>query len=92
MKATTPHRVRRHNSGSFAGRLEHFFPDADDRGFYELGDPSRGTEKHYKKNAIFVETIEMALYLVRTHGFEIRMRGNLTNQRNLISADKIECL
>ena len=92
MSVLTPHRVRSHDDGPFAGHLEHYFPDADDRGFYELGDPKRGNEKHHKKNAIFVETIGMALHLVRTYGFSIRMRGNLTNQRNLISADEIECL
>jgi hypothetical protein len=92
VSATTPHRVRRHSGGDFAGQLEHYFPDADERGFHELGDPKRGPEKHHKPNAIFVESIEMALHLVRTYGFSLRMRGNLTNQRNLISADKIECL
>jgi hypothetical protein len=92
MTATSPHRIRRHINGPFAGQLEHFLPDADERGMYELGDPVRGTEKHHKKNAIFVETIDMALHLVRTYGFSIRMRGNLTKQRNLISADQIECL
>ena len=89
---TTPHRVRRHETGQFVGRLEHYFPDADERGFYELGDPKIGPEKHHKKNAIFTESIEAALHLVRTYGFSIRMRGNLTNQRNLIGAADIECL
>ena len=92
MSATTPHRVRQHTEGEFAGKVERYFPDRDERGFYELGDPKRGQEKHHKANAIFVDTIEMALHLVRTYGFSLRMRGDLTNQRNLISADKIECL
>ena len=89
---TTPHRVRVHDRGKFAGRIEHYFPDTADNGLYELGDPKRGKEKHHKKNAMFAQLIEMALHLVRTYGFSIRMRGNLTNQRNLISANEIECL
>ena len=88
MTVLTPHRVRRLDDGC----LEHFFPDADANGMYELGDPARGDEKHHKKNAIFVTSIEMALHLVREYDFSIRMRGNVTGQRNLISAQKIECL
>ncbi len=88
MTVLTPHRVRRLDDG----RLEHYFPDADASGWYELGDPARGTEKHHKKNAIFVSSIEMALHLVRNYEFSIRMRGNVTGQRNLISAREIEGL
>lgn len=89
MTVRTPHRVRRHKSGAFEGRTEHYFPDADENGFYELGDPKRGGEKHHKKNAIFVSSLEMALHLVRTYGFSMRMRGDLTKQRNLISPEEI---
>lgn len=88
MTVLTPHRVRRLDDG----KLEHYFPDADGNGMYELGDPSIGIESHHKKNAIFVHSIEMALHLVRTRGFSIRMRGDVTGQRNLISAAQIECL
>ncbi|WP_140870263.1 hypothetical protein [Sphingomonas oligophenolica] len=88
MSVTTPHRVRRLASGA----LEHYFPDPDDQGMYELGDPKKGAVKHHKVNSIFVGSIEMALYLVREYGFSIRMRGNISGQRNLISADKIEFL
>jgi hypothetical protein len=72
--------------------LEHYFPDADERGFYALGDPALGLEKHHKKNAFFAESIETALHLVRTYGFSIRMRGDLTKQWNLIRRDEIQGL
>ena len=88
MSVLTPHRVRRLDDG----RLEHYFPEEDANGMYELGDPKRGSEQHHKKNAIFVGSIEMAWHLVREHGFSIRMTGNVTGQRNLISAQQIECL
>ena len=92
MGVLTPHRQRVHTAGEYAGRIEHYFPEPDGDGFYELADPACGSEKHHKKNAIFVKEIDMALHLVRTYRFAIRMRGNLTDQRNLISADEIECL
>ena len=74
------------------GRTERYLPDANDQGQFELGDPSRGDEMHHKKNAVFVNTLDMALHLVREHGFSLRMRGELTDQRNLISASQIEGL
>jgi hypothetical protein len=89
---TSPHRVRRHEDGEFRGQIEHYFPDPDDRGLFELGDPSIGPEKHHKKNAIFTESIETALHLVRTYGFSIRMRGDLMRQRNLIRHEEIQGL
>lgn len=72
------------------GRIETYIPSPDARQLFELGDPKRGKQNHHKKNAIFVETIEMAEYLVREHRFSLRMKGDLTGQRNLISADEIE--
>ena len=74
------------------GQTERYIPDPDASGMYELGDPKRGSEKHHKKNAIFVPTLEMALHLVREYGFSLRMRGEITGQRNLISAAEIEGL
>ncbi|WP_174278409.1 hypothetical protein [Sphingomonas bacterium] len=88
MSVLTPHRVRRLDDG----RIEHYFPDANSDGFYELSAPSIGSEAHHKKNTILVASIELALHLVREHGLSIRMNGNLTSQRNLISASQIECL
>ena len=74
------------------GQTERYIPDPDGAGMYELGDPKRGSEKHHKKNAIFVPTLEMALHLVREYGFSLRMRGEITGQRNLFSASEIEGL
>jgi hypothetical protein len=88
----TPNRPRRHDKGEFAGRTEHYFPDANEEGFYVLADPKRGSEKHHQKNAIYIRDISFALHLVRTYGFAIRMRGDLTKQWNLIRAEEIEFL
>ena len=88
MTVLTPHRVRRLEDG----RLEHYFPDANADGMYELGVPGVGPELHHKKNAVYTPSISVALYLVREHRLSIRMRGNVTGQRNLISADMIEGL
>ena len=88
----TPYRVRRHEDGPFAGRVEHYFPDADERGLHVFGDPALGGEKHRAKNAFFTDNIQTALHLVRTYGFSIRMRGDLTKQWNLIRRDEIQGL
>ena len=86
-------RERFHEDGDFVGQTERYevspHPLSE---LYELGDPAVGKEAHHKKNAIFTETEEAALYLVRKYGFSIRMRGNLTNQRNLITAEEIQGL
>ncbi|MEP3051668.1 MAG: hypothetical protein ABJP48_01635 [Erythrobacter sp.] len=72
------------------GREETYTPSPDGGGMFELGDPKRGSEKHHKKSAVFVETVDMAAHLVREYGFSLRMKGDLTGQRNLISASEIE--
>ena len=72
------------------GREEVYLPSQSNDGLFELGDPKRGAEKHHRKNAVFVEEIEMAEHLVREYGFSLRMKGSLTGQRNLISASEIE--
>ena len=74
------------------GRVETYTPSPDADGLFELGDPRRGKEMHHKKNAIFVETLDMALHLVREHEFSLRMKGDITGQRNLISAKEIQGL
>ena len=89
---TTPHRVRKHEDGAHVGRLEHYFPDADSEGFYRLADPALGPEKHHLKYAILTKNISVALHLVRVHGLSIRMRGNLTQQWNLIRREEIQGL
>ena len=92
MTVLTPHRVRRHDSGPFAGRLEHYFPDANSEGMYVLADPALGSDKHHKQNAVLTTSAATALHLVRTYGFSIRMRGNLTGQWNLIRREEIQDL
>lgn len=92
MTVLTPHRVRKHTTGLLAGTLEYHFPDANSDGHYELVDPALGREMHQKKKAVYTNGITAALHLVRTYGFSIRMRGNLTGQRNLIRAEEIQDL
>jgi hypothetical protein len=84
-------RERYHDSGDFVGQTERYEVSPHPvSGLFELGDPDVGIESHHKKNAIFTETLEAALYLIRTYGFSIRMRGDLTKQRNLISANELQ--
>ncbi|EDL50383.1 hypothetical protein [Erythrobacter sp. SD-21] len=83
------YRDRVHTEGELAGKTERYWPDPDVRGLYELGDPQMGKTKHHKPNAIFVEEQENAVRLVREYGFSLRMRGELTGQRNLISPKEI---
>ncbi len=86
-------RNRLHDDGNLAGQTERYeISPHPDTGLFELGDPKVGKEAHHKKNAIFTETLDAALHLVRSYGFSIRMRGDLTKQRNLISADEIQGL
>ena len=86
-------RNRLHGEGDYVGQTERYeISPHPDTGLFELGDPKVGKEAHHKKNAIFTETLEAAMYLVRSYGFSIRMRGDLTKQRNLISADEIQGL
>ena len=83
------YRDRLHKVGEMTGKTERYWPDADARGLFELGDPE--IEKaHHKENAIFVENEAAAVRLVRKYGFSLRMRGDVTGQRNLISAAKIK--
>ena len=84
------YRDRLHKSGKLAGQIEQYFSDHDARGLYELADPAFGSEKHHKKNAIYVSTERAAVELVRRYGFHLRMRGYLTGQRNLISPEEIK--
>lgn len=87
------YRERHHEAGDFAGQTERYeVSPHPETGLFELGDPAVGKESHHKKNAIFTETLDAALHLVRKYGFSLRMRGNLTNQRNLISANEIKGL
>jgi hypothetical protein len=57
---------------------------------FELGDPEVKKISHHKPNAIFVENEAAAVRLVRKYGFSLRMLGDVTGQRNLISASKIK--
>ena len=83
------YRDRLHKEGPLAGQTERFWPDPDDRGLFELGDPEIKGSSHHKPNAIFVENEPAAVRLVRRYGFSLRMRGEVTGQRNPISAAKI---
>jgi hypothetical protein len=84
------YRDRLHKEGVLSGQTERYWPDADDRGLFELGDPEIKEKSHHKLNAIFVENEAAAIRLVRRYGFSLRMRGEFTGQRNLISAAKIK--
>ncbi len=90
---TAVFRERHHVDGDFAGQTERYeISPHPVSGLFELGDPLIGEKKHHKPNAIFTETIDAAVHLIRTYNFSIRMRGNLTNQRNLIRAEEIQGL
>ncbi len=90
---TTIYRNRLHDEGDHAGKVERYeLSPHPESGLFELGDPKVGKEAHHKKNAIFTATEATALHLVRRYGFSIRMRGDRTKQRNLISADEVEGL
>jgi hypothetical protein len=67
---------------------EHYFARRNKNGKFELGDPALGREKHHTKNRIEVHAIEEVARLVRS-GFSLRMRGNITNQWNMITPSKI---
>jgi hypothetical protein len=84
------YRDRLHKGGALAGQIERYWPDPDERGLFELGDPEIKGSAHHKPNAIFVENEAAAVRLVRRYGFSLRMRGEVTGQRNLISAAKIK--
>ena len=90
------YRDRKHTDGEFNGQTERYWPDPDARGLYELGDPKvpkkpdGKNQNQQKQHAIFVETQENAVRLVREYGFSLRMKGDLTGQRNLIKPDSIK--
>ncbi|MGB7404669.1 MAG: hypothetical protein WA906_03185 [Pacificimonas sp.] len=89
----TIYRDRIHAAGRFAGQTERYEPSLHtETGMWELADPAIGSDNHHQKNAIFVKELDAALHLIRKHRFSLRMTGNLTGQRNLISAQEIEGL
>lgn len=88
----TPHLVRRHASGPFAGRPEHFFPAHGAKGAYELRDPKADQRRALEREHILVPSVSLALDLVRRYRFDLRMRGDLTDDERFVAADEIDCL
>jgi len=90
------YRDRHHLNGDFAGQTERYWPDPDERGLFELGDPrvpkkSDGKNQNQRKEyAVFVENEENAVRLVKEYGFSLRMRGELSGERSLIQPDSIK--
>ncbi len=68
---------------------ERYEPAITRRKQYQLADPAFGAEKHHAKNAVYADTLEEAVKLVRQRGFLLWMRGQQTGQRNLISPEQI---
>ena len=67
---------------------EYYFADRNKNGKFELGDPAHGRKKHHKKNRIEIYEIEEVVRLVAS-GFSLRMRGEMTNQWNMIAPKNI---
>lgn len=59
-----------------------------EHGWYVLGDPANGQQKHHKKFAVRVRTLEEVLDHVR-RGFSVRMSDGLTRP-SLISPKSLE--
>lgn len=68
------------------GKTEH--PHRDKQGNFILGDPSFGSELHYRKNAVLTPDYAEALRLVQK-GFSIRMTAGDGSPPSLISASKL---
>ena len=68
------------------GKTEH--PYRDRHGNFVLGDPSFGSELHYRKNAVLTADYTEAVRLVRK-GFSIRMSAADGTPPSLISAGKL---
>lgn len=68
------------------GKTEH--PYRDRHGNFVLGDPSFGSELHYRKNAVLTTDYAEAVRLVRK-GFSIRMSAGDGTPPSLISAGKL---
>jgi hypothetical protein len=66
---------------------ERFWPHRFADGLYRVADPSLGGVKHHAANQIGVTEAEIADYLRR--GYLLRMRGEASNQVNLIAATEI---
>ena len=81
-------RNRVHDDGPFAGQIEKYRILQNSNGKYLLGDPQFGGQKHLKANRVEVSTLEEAAELVEL-GFALWMKGDLTGQQNLISAQHI---
>jgi hypothetical protein len=67
------------------GRLER--PWRNREGYFILGDPSTGAQRHHDKNAVKVKTFDEAVSLVR-RGHSIRMSGG-KGPPSLIAADSL---
>jgi hypothetical protein len=68
------------------GRVEAPFKE---KGWYVMGDPAHGKEKHHKRFAVRVRTLEEVLDLVR-RGFSVRMTDGMTTWPPLISPKSLE--
>jgi hypothetical protein len=60
-----------------------------EHGCYVLGDPAHGREKHHKRFAVRVRTLEEVLDRVR-RGFSVRMTDGITSWPPLISPRSLE--
>ena len=69
---------------------ERYEPALTRDGRFQLADPAYGSVKHHSKHAVYADTLDEALELVRSKGFSLWMRGADTNQRNLIAPSSIQ--
>ncbi|MCK1542036.1 hypothetical protein IVB12_08645 [Bradyrhizobium sp. 179] len=59
-------------------------------GLYRMANPALGAKKHHAANQIAVDIGAVAGYLKR--GYLLRMRGEISNQVNLISPSEIRII
>jgi hypothetical protein len=82
-------RHRPHLEGVHSGKTEVCSAHKYRAGQYVIADPSVGPNRHHSKHQLTISTAhEVELNLKK--GFMFRMKGNLSDQVNLISANKIE--
>lgn len=67
---------------------EVYWPSRDRNGFFRVGDPTLGKAQKLAENQVSVRTEEDLVSYIR-RGFSVRMRGEKTNQDNLIAAKNI---
>ena len=72
------------------GQTEVYTPMTNRHGQFILADRTVDPQHNKAVNQFFVDSTEALVARIRKGGVSVRMRGNLSNQPNLISAAEIE--